>query len=372
MPTELQTSNHSAFRVVLFSSSDIATPVLKSLVAAKVLAGVVTNEDKPQGRKLKIAPNPLAATAAALQDKEKASWPIFKTDSLKEEPISKALAELKADFFLTFAYGAYMPKKLLAMPKVAAVNLHPSTLPKYRGASPIQAAILAGETKTALSLIQMIPRMDAGPIYAQLPLSIQANDTGADLAASVAQLAGDKIMELLTAVAGGLEPWPQEETQASFCTKLYPEDGAIDWQKSAQEIHNQVRGLQPLVDSYAILEGRRYKIFTTRLYAPADQSQDQDLAQEKAQPQGQIHSQNKAHPEDQVQPAVQGLKPGSLLLLTQPKRKVLVVCGSEKPELLELVEVQSAKGKRVPAWDWAQNLPKGSAFESAFKGEERK
>lgn len=339
MPTELQTFNHPAFKVVLFSSSDIATPVLQSLAAAKVLAGVVTNEDKPQGRKLKVTPNPLAATAAALQDKEKASWPIIKTDSLKEEPISKVLTELKADFFLTFAYGAYMPKKLLAMPKVAAVNLHPSALPKYRGASPIQAAILAGETDTSLSLIQMIPRMDAGPIYAQLPLSIQANDSGADLTATVAQLAGEKILELLTAVAGGLEPWPQEEAQASFCTKLYPEDGAIDWQQPAQDIHNQVRGLQPLVDSYAILEGHRYKIFTTRLF---------------------------------IQPPTQGLKPGALVLLTQPKRKVLVVCGAEKPEFLELVEVQSAKGKRVPAWDWAQNLPKDSAFESAFKGEERK
>lgn len=370
MPTELQTSHHPAFRVVLFSSSDIATPVLQSLVAAKVLAGVVTNEDKPQGRKLKIAPNPLAAAAAAHQDQEKASWPILKTDSLKVDPISKVLAELKADFFLTFAYGAYMPKKLLAMPKVAAVNLHPSALPKYRGASPIQAAILAGETDTALSLIQMIPRMDAGPIYAQLPLSIQANDTGADLAASVAQLAGEKIIELLTAVAGGLEPWPQEEAQASFCTKLYPEDGAIDWRKSAQEIHNQVRGLQPLVDSYAILEGRRYKIFTTRLFMATDQGQGQ--SKEQGQAQDQIQPQNKDQSQDQVQPPTQGLKPGALVLLTQPKRKVLVVCGAEKPEFLELVEVQSAKGKRVPAWDWAQNLPKGSAFESAFKGEDRK
>jgi methionyl-tRNA formyltransferase len=214
---------------------------------------VITQPDSPQGRGLKICPPP--AKSAALQ----ANIPVIQTKKLSSENIYDLLCEMKADVIFCAAYGKYLPERILTMMPFGAVNLHPSKLPLYRGAAPIQRALMDGCTKTAVTFIRMSREMDAGDILLQEDLDVLPEETAGELLAKAAELGGRLLPKLLTDLENGpVVQEPQDHNRATFAPAIEKEEGLIDWNDSATQIFNRWRGLTPNPGVYSFLETKRF------------------------------------------------------------------------------------------------------------------
>ncbi len=244
--------------IVFFGSPLFAVPFLNTLTTSEGLdvVGVVTQPDKPVGRKGELKASAVGAAATAY------GIPVLKPESLKEANVMDRLKEFQADVFVVLAYGQIIPGNILDIPPLGVVNVHPSLLPKYRGATPMQAAIRAGDKTTGITIMKMDKKMDHGPILAQLEFELPDGIDYPELESIVIQK-GPKLLvdSLLAYEAKRLEPMPQDDSKATF-VKLFDRNvGRVDWQKqSAAEIERMIRAYCPWPGVWTTYRGKRLKI----------------------------------------------------------------------------------------------------------------
>lgn len=242
-------------KIVFFGTPEIALPCLESLAKAKDIEviGVVTQPDKPVGRKQTLTPPPVKTLATELKLK------VYQPENREE--LTATLKDLEADFFVVFAYGMIFSKEILSMPKYAALNIHTSLLPKYRGASPIQQALLNGDEETGVTIMRMDQKMDTGDIYLLKRLPIETTENLITLTQKLAILSGSIIVHALRDIEEGiLKPIKQNEGKASYCKKINKDDGRIDWHRSAIEINNMIRAFTPWPSAYTLFQNKKLKI----------------------------------------------------------------------------------------------------------------
>jgi len=242
-------------KIVFLGTAPFALPSLKLLLDNGLnLVGVITRPDRPAGRGKKISSPPVKEMALQYGQQ------LFQPQSKDE--LENVLLDLKPEILVAVAYGMILPPAVLAIPPLGAINLHPSLLPSYRGAAPIQRALLAGEESTGVSIFYMSSRMDAGDIILQERVIIETEETFGMLYDRLAVLGAEKLLEALKLIGRGDVPRiPQEDEKATFAPPLSREDEVIDWSKGAFSLANQVRALDPFPGAYTYYRGKRLKIW---------------------------------------------------------------------------------------------------------------
>lgn len=237
-------------KVILMGSGTLACPLLEGILAAgrDDLAAVVTPPDRAGGRGLHGLPCALKPLALAR------GRPVFTPENASAEAFVAQLAALRPDVLVVASYGQFLKSNLLAVPRLGAINIHPSLLPKYRGASPIQWALANGDRETGVSVLRVTPKMDAGDILAQERFPIGPDDTFSTLEPQLAARGAVLLVRVLDDFrAGRTQGIPQDESQVTFARKLAKEDGLVDWSLPAEAIRNQVRGFSPWPGAYTFL-----------------------------------------------------------------------------------------------------------------------
>lgn len=242
-------------KIVFMGNPAFAIPSLKKLAANNhEILSVVTNPPKPSGRGRKLVSTPVAACADEL------GIPVIQIDNLISEETIHNLQKLDADVFAVVAYRI-LPKVILAIPAKGAINLHGSLLPKYRGAAPIQWSLINGDAETGLTTFIIQPKVDAGKILLQKRITIDQNDNYGSLAEKMSRAGAELLVKTLDEFEQGLiSPYEQDESIATNASKPSVEMTVINWQQSAQEIHNLIRGLTPSPGCRTLLSGKSLKI----------------------------------------------------------------------------------------------------------------
>jgi len=241
--------NANEIKIVFFGTPDFAAVILKSLIENKFdIAAVFTQPDKKSGRHQKIVYSPVKDLA--LRKKIK----IFQPESLRDGYVFEETKNIKPDLFVVAAYGKILPKNILDIPKFGAVNVHGSLLPKYRGASPVQCAILTGEKETGITLMKMNEKMDEGDILAQKKMGIEKNDTTGTLMDKLADLGAETVAKFIPIwIDRKIDPIRQDHEKATYCKSVKRENGKIDWNSSAKEVYRLWRAYQPWPGVYSVL-----------------------------------------------------------------------------------------------------------------------
>ena len=252
------------YRILFFGSPEFAIPSLRALMESPdkedEVIGVVTQPDRPKGRGRKLTPPPVKELAL------KYGLPVYQPETVKDEAFLKEVEKLAPDLLVVAAFGQILPKRLLEIPPLGGINVHPSLLPKYRGAAPIQWTLMRGETVTGVTIMRLSPRMDSGEILFQRAMAIEPEDTFGTLHDKLAIFGAEMLLEALHRLKRGmLNPVSQDESLATYAPKIKKEDCLIDWQKSAQEIANLIRGLDPKPGAYTYLEGKLLKLFRPKV-----------------------------------------------------------------------------------------------------------
>lgn len=247
--------------IVFFGTPDIGLPSLEYFYNSDKfnVQAVVTQPDKPSGRGHKLTPSPIKKFALEHDIK------VFQPKSIRKEPdVIEALKELKPDFFVTFAFGQILSQEVLDIPKYETINLHVSLLPKYRGANPIQRAIINGDTETGICTMITELGLDCGDICMKYPIEITKNMNCVELFELCASNSPELLEKTLIGIKDGtLKPTPQCEDGVCFADKLKKEECKIDWNKSADEIHNLVRGVYKCPGAYFEYNGKIIKVLET-------------------------------------------------------------------------------------------------------------
>ncbi len=237
-----------------------AVPCLEALFDVADVQLVVTQPDKPQGRGLTLTPPPVKVLAL------ERGVPVVQPLKVRDGWLRAELARHQLDFAVVVAYGRILPEDVLSTPRLGCVNVHGSLLPRFRGAAPIQWAVIDGHAETGVCLMQMDVGMDTGPELARRVLSIEENETSGALAERLSQLSGALLREELPRfVRGELQAVPQPSEGVSHARMLTKADGALDFTQSAQAVHNRVRGVSPWPGAFTSLSGRRIKVHVTRV-----------------------------------------------------------------------------------------------------------
>jgi len=258
--------NNQKIKVVFLGTPEIACSVLDNLATNKnfEIQAVITQTDKPVGRKQTLTAPPVKETA------KKYNLPVFQPEKLnKDEQLIEHLKSLETDFFLVFAYGQILSEQVLNIPKIKAVNIHGSILPKYRGASPIEEALLNGDDFTGISYMEMVKEMDAGSVYETFTFEIETSDTAVSLREKLSLLASETCAKTLQQIyEQKLFATPQKESEATFCHKITKEDGLIDFTKvDAVTIYNKFRAFTPWPGLKFMLKDKTVKIQHLRISA---------------------------------------------------------------------------------------------------------
>jgi len=236
-----------------------AVPSLRALVEGPYSITVVTQPDRPSGRGSRLTPPPVKVAA------EEYGLPILQPETLRDTDFRAQLAELRPEAIVLVAYGEYVVSSILELPRRGSINLHPSLLPRWRGSTPIQSAILAGDDTTGVTIIQMDRGLDTGPIIAQSATAIEPEETHPELAARLAQHGANLLAETLPLwLRGEIVPAPQPEEGVTLTHTLKKEDGLIDWARPAEEIGRRVRAFQPWPGTYTTWQGRLLKITSAK------------------------------------------------------------------------------------------------------------
>ena len=248
-------------QIVFMGTSDFALPALQVLHASRhQIVLVITQPDRPRGRGLRLSPPAVKELALSL------NLPVIQPLKIKDPAVIQQLQALKPQIILVVAYGQFLPEQILSLPKYGCVNLHPSLLPKYRGPAPIPWAILQGEEKTGVTTMFIGEGVDAGPILLQEEIEIEPMDTAATLHDKLAIVGAELLLKTIQGLEKGeVSPIPQPEELASYTSKLKKEDGQIDWKRSAQQVHNQVRAMNPWPGAYTFYSGYLLKVWQTRI-----------------------------------------------------------------------------------------------------------
>lgn len=248
-------------RIVFMGTPDFSVPCLQALIDdGHDVCAVFTQPDKPKGRHGVLSAPPVKELAL------KYDIPVYQPDSLKNDEIKSFFASLGADLAIVVAYGKILPEEFLNAPKYGCINMHASLLPKLRGAAPIQWSIINGEKCSGVTAMQMDKGLDTGDILLSESVEIRDDETTQELHDELSVL-GAQVMRktLLMLQKGVLSPIRQDDSQSTYAPILTKELSAIDWQKSALQIHNQIRGLYPWPGASAVLNGKTLKIHSAKL-----------------------------------------------------------------------------------------------------------
>ncbi len=293
-------------RIVFMGTPDFAVPSLEALLKSEeTVVGVVTQPDRPKGRGQALAPSPVKLVC------QREGLPVLQPLKMKDPAFLQALKEWQPDVIVVAAFGRILPSVILSLPPKGCINVHASLLPKYRGAGPIQWAIINGERETGITTMLMDEGMDTGAILLQETVPIEPDDTAGTLSAKLAQVGARLLVDTLCRLkAGTLVPSPQDHAQATMAPPLKKEDGLIDWSRPAVDIANRVRGLAPWPGAYTFAGDTLWKIWKA---APTDGPIDKAL-------------------------------PGTVIGLA--KDAILVATGNG---LLSITEIQPANSRRMTA-----------------------
>jgi methionyl-tRNA formyltransferase len=248
-------------RLVFMGTPDFAAASLEALLKSDdSVVGVVTQPDRPKGRGQILTPSPVKLLA------QREQIPLLQPLKMKDPEFFYALAGWKPDLIVVAAFGRILPPMILSLPPLGCINVHGSLLPKYRGAGPIQWAIISGETETGITTMLMDEGMDTGAMLLQEAIPITLDDTAGTLSPRLAELGGKLLVETITRLkAGTLTPRPQDSSQATLAPLLKKEDGVIDWALPAIALVNRVRGLSPWPGAYTtVAGGDRWTIWRAR------------------------------------------------------------------------------------------------------------
>lgn len=247
-------------RLIFMGTPEFAVPSLEALIeAGHRVEAVVTQPDRPHGRGRQMAPS--AVKEAALSRK----IPVLQPERVRQPEFVEILREMAPEIIVVVAFGQILPVSILEIPPFGCVNVHGSLLPRYRGAAPIQHAIIRGETETGITTMQMDKGMDTGAILLRSTTPIGLEETAGDLAKRLSQVGAMLLLETLVGLeAGRLTPIPQDSTQATMAPSLSRDDGRIDWSRRALEVHNRARGCNPRPGAFSFLHGELLKLWQTQ------------------------------------------------------------------------------------------------------------
>ena len=253
--------------IIFMGTPDFSVPVLKGLVEKGYeVKAVVTQPDKKVGRKQKITKTPAKIAA------EELDIPVYQPVKLSGSSELDELIAMNADFIVTAAYGQFLPTKFLNSAKIAAVNVHGSLLPKYRGGAPIQYSVINGDKETGITIMEMVKKMDAGDIYAQKAIEIEPDDTAGSLFEKLSYLGRDLLLETLPKISdGSVQKVTQNEEEVVFSPNITKNQERITSKMTAQEANNLLRGLNPDPGAYMMVNGKRFKVWKAEV---ADESTD--------------------------------------------------------------------------------------------------
>ena len=302
-------------RIVFMGTPDFAVPCLQTLLESPhSVVGVFTQPDKPQGRKMVLTPPPVKVLAA------ENGVPVFQPEKMKDPATLEQLKALNPDLIVVVAYGRILPRAVLELPRYGCINVHASLLPKYRGAAPIQWAILDGETETGVTIMQMDAGLDTGDMLLTSETPVGARETAGELFDRLAQSGAELLTETLVRL-DEITPRPQNDAESCYAHMLDKKMAVIDWSKSARELDCLVRGLNPWPIALTSLAGERLKIYAAE---PAD-----------------------------------GCGEPGMVLEADPKKGLTVACGEGA---LTLTEIQLVGGRRMKATDFLRGhaVEKGS------------
>lgn len=251
-------------KVVFMGSPDFAVPCLPALSQIARIVGVVTQPDKPAGRGMTLTPPPVKAAALAM------SLPVIQPISLKEESAFTQLRAWAPDVIVVVAFGQLLRKNVLELPPHGCVNVHASLLPAYRGAAPIQAAILGGEVRTGVTIMKMDAGLDTGPILSQAEIAIEAHDTGGSLFEKLSNLGARELVRTLPLyLAGEICPLPQPDQGASYFGMIRKEDGELTPTMPVAAAERKIRAYHPWPGTSVLIDGEKVKIHKAHI-APGD------------------------------------------------------------------------------------------------------
>lgn len=244
-------------KIVFMGTPAFSVPILQGLVDEGYdVIGVVTQPDRPVGRKRVLTPPPVKQAALDL------NVPIFQPEKISQSAELEDIIALNPDLIVTAAFGQFLPERLLKAPKLGAVNVHASLLPKYRGGAPVHYSIINGDKETGVTIMEMIKKMDAGDILAQEAIPILDTDDVGTMFDKLSVLGKELLLKTLPLlIEEKIIPQKQDESLVSFSPNISREEEKIDWNKTAQQIDCQVRGMRPWPVAYAMYQDKRWKMW---------------------------------------------------------------------------------------------------------------
>ena len=240
-------------RIVFFGTPQFAVPSLEALIASRhTVAAVVSQPDRPKGRGHQLQPTPTKVVA------ETHGIPLLQPLKIREEAFFERVRGFTPDLAVVVAFGRILPDSLIAIPRLGMINVHASLLPKYRGAAPIQRAVLAGDRETGVTIMRIAAELDAGAIFSMSAVPIPPEATSGEMETVMAALGAQLLIPVVDALAAGRAvETPQEHALATFAPKVTKEEGPIDWGRPAEAVHNHVRGMQPWPLASTTIRGAR-------------------------------------------------------------------------------------------------------------------
>ncbi|MEJ2746526.1 MAG: methionyl-tRNA formyltransferase [Anaerolineae bacterium] len=242
-------------RIVFMGTPDFAVPGLKKLIATQEVVGVVTQPDRPAGRGKQLRPSPVKIAAEA------ANIPVYQPQSLRSEEAAEPLRQWQPEMIVVAAFGQILRPHVLELPPLGCLNVHASLLPRWRGASPIQHAIMAGDTETGVTLMKMDVGLDTGPMFVQQAIPIRPDETAASLHDRLAELGAVMLGEHLDDIVNGrIPPTPQDDNLSTYAPMISKADGKLDWHRTSAELDRHVRAMTPWPGAFTIWEGQLLKV----------------------------------------------------------------------------------------------------------------
>ena len=302
-------------RIVFAGTPDFAVPALTALVNSGYdVVAVYTQPDRPSGRGRKLTASPVKCVA------EQAGIPVLQPVSFREAESIQQLRNLKPDLMVVVAYGLILPTEVLGIPQIDCINIHASLLPRWRGAAPIQRAIMSGDQQTGVTIMRMETKLDTGPIYLKVPVRIQ-RQTSDILFRQLANTGAEALISIIPQLhSGAIKPEAQDETLATYAKKISKEEARLDWQLPASVLDCQIRGMNPWPVANTLLEGKTLRIWQSQPVSDTNEKEQQ-------------------------------LKPGQIVC---NKHQIKVMTGDG---MLELTEIQRPGGKRLTATQFLNAHP---------------
>jgi len=307
-------------KVVFFGSPKSALPSLRKIIdAGHTIELIITQPDKPSGRGKNLSSSPIKQQALA------EDLPIYQSTRIRKDPaVIQKLREIKPDLNVVVAYGQIIPDSIIYLPRYNSINLHFSLLPKFRGASPVQWAILEGENTTGLTVFELNAKMDEGNILAQRKVEISPDETAYELESRLSIMGAELLVNTISKIQD-IEPQEQDHTKASFAPLIKKTDGQIDWTKEARFIERQIRAFTPWPSTFTFLQGRRIKVISGK-----------------------------------SDPFKSTAEPGEIV--NMDKKGIGVMCGDGSVFLIERLQPENKKEMKAYAFSLGANIKPGDTF----------